>query len=369
MGRKVFIFPAAALLLALSAGAGAAHADTDTDKDKEAPKQPPADAAAGPPGLPAEAMGEAPPALPPPEPPPPVTLPEAVRPTIKTWVDHRELGLGEVVRLTVEIRRKPEHEFHLPGEVTFGQLDLIHKSLDTVDEKEGGWKKDTYTFDLIALTPGKAQIPPLKFGGVTKAGEILELESRKIELTTKDPTAGAKEPQLREAAPTVKVYEKNYLLLYFFAVLAGVFAVIALVWIIARNWEKWHPKAQIAPPPPRPPEEVAYEKLAALRGKLPEDLDDRKIWYVDLSEIMREYLANRFDFDALESTSEEIIESMKMKKTVGITQAELWKFLVACDMVKFAKYSSSNDEDKELVDEAFNIVKVTTPRKGEDASA
>ena len=362
MGRMVFIVPAAALLLVLSAGTVAALADTD------APKQPPADAAAEPPGLQAEAMGEAPPSLPPPEPPQPVTLPEAVRPTIKTWVDHKEIGLGEVVRLTVEIRRKPEHEFHLPQNVAFGELDLLDKSLETLDEKEGGWKKDTYTIDLIALTPGKTQIPPLKFGGVTKAGEILELESRKIELTINDPAAGAKDPQLKEEAPTVKVYEKNYLLLYFLSVLAGVFAIIALVWTIARNWEKWHPKAELAPPPPRPPEEVAYEKLSALREKLAEDMDERKIWYVDLSEVMREYLADRFDFDALESTSEEIIESMKMKKTVGITQAELWKFLVSCDMVKFAKYASSNDEDSELIDEAFNIVEVTTPRRGEDAS-
>ena len=359
MKSMVFMFPAAALLLSAVAGAGAAHADTDTAK------QPPADEAAEPPGLPPEAMGD----TPPPEPPKPVTLPEAAAPTIKTWVDHRELGLGEIVRLTVEIRRKPEHTFHLPHNVAFGELDLLDKSLDTLDEKEGGWKKDTYTFDLIALTPGKTQIPPLKFGGVTKAGEILELESRKIELTIKDPTAGAKDPQLKEAASTVKVYEKNYLLLYFLAVLAAIFAIITLVWYIARNWEKWHPKAELAPPPPRPPEEVAYEKLAALREKLPEDLDDRKIWYVDLSEVMREYLANRFDFDALESTSEEIIESMKMKKTVGITQAELWKFLVSCDMVKFAKYASSNNEDTELIDEAFNIVEVTTPRQGEDATA
>lgn len=291
-------------------------------------------------------------------------LPVSIRPTIKTILDKRTVGLGEVVHLTVSIRRRPDHEFHLPQEVSFEKLDLLDKKVETL-EKEKNWKTDQFSFKLIALEPGLAEIPPLRFGGVTKSGDVVYLETHKIEVAVRDPTTGQVEAKIKDVADVKKVYEKNYMLLYLLGVLAGVFLIISIVWYMARNWEKWHPRAPLAPPPPRPPEDVAYEQLRALETRPPVDEESKKKWYFDLSEVMRLYLANRFDFNALESTSEEIIKVMKMKKTVGITQAELWKFLLGCDMVKFAKYRGPAEEDKEIIEEAFGIVDVTTPRREE----
>jgi hypothetical protein len=292
---------------------------------------------------------------------PATSLPEQVRPSIKAWVDGKKVELGEVVHLKVSIRRRPDQELRLPMDASFGKLDLLDKTSQTTQEA-GGWRKDLYTFNLIALTPGFIEIPPLRFGGVTKSGDIIYLDTNKILLTVTDPTAGKADLKIKDVAPVVKVYEKNYLLLYLLGAVAGILLFMALVWYLARNWERWHPKALLAPPPPRPPEEVAFEKLQALRAAWP-DRESKKKWYFDLSEVMREYLANRFDFDGLESTSEEIIEFMKMKKTVGVTQAELWQFLVTCDMVKFAKVVPPDAEDREMLDEAGRIVEATTPKQ------
>jgi hypothetical protein len=286
---------------------------------------------------------------------PATSLPEAVRPSIRAWVDRKKINLGETVRLMVAIRRRPDQELRLPMDVSFGKLDLLDKTVKTTQE-EGGWKKDLYAFNLIALVPGAVEIPPLRFGGITKSGDVVYLDTNGVLLTVVDPTAGKVDAKIKDVTPVVKVYEKNLLLLYFLGAVAVVFLVLALVWYLARNWERWHPRAPLAPPPPRPPEETAYEKLRALRAAIPLDRDSKKKWYIDLSEVMREYLANRFDFDGLESTSEEIIEFMKMRKTVGVTQAELWKFLVSCDMVKFARVVPP-------VDEALRIVDATTLRQ------
>jgi hypothetical protein len=351
-----------AALLVPAAAAGQSAADSAAEAAAET-----ADDAAVDAGEPDSAS-----VLPAPLPPPPEveaepasSLPKAIRPKITTTVDKRRLGLGESVALEIAIRHKADQKYHLPQNADFGNLDLLHKSVDAVKE-EGGWVKEVFKFELIALEPGHLEIPSLRFGGVTKTGDVVYLESKPVGLDVRDPTTGKPDARLKAAAPTVKVYEKNYLLLWFLGIMAGVFLVIALVWYMARNWERWHPRAPLAPPPPRPPELVAYEKLQELRSRMPDERESKKIWYVDLSEVMREYLANRFDFDALESTSEEIIEVMKMKKTVGITQAELWKFLVNCDMVKFAKHASSGDEDRETLDEAFRIVHATTPKREEE---
>jgi hypothetical protein len=293
---------------------------------------------------------------------PALGLPAAIRPSITTKIDRKRIGLGETVNLEIAVRHKPDQPFHLPQNVGFGQLSLVSKASET--RKEKGWVTDTYRFTLIALELGYLEVPPLALAAVTPAGEILSLESGRVVIQVTDPTSGQVSPRIKDVAPVVKVYEKNYILLYGLGIALGVLAVIALVWYLARNWERWHPKAPLAPPPPRPPQEVAWEKLKVLREHPPMDNETKKRWYIDLSEVMREYLANRFDFDALESTSEEIIEAMKMRKTVGITQAELWKFLVGCDMVKFARYKPGGEEDREMMDEAMRIVEVTTARQG-----
>ena len=108
---------------------------------------------------------------------------------------------------------------------------------------------------------------------------------------------------------------------------------------------------------------MALEKLDALREDGMPDGGAKKGWYIELSEIMREYVGGRYGFDGLESTTEEIIVEMRGRKTAGLTQAELFRFLNECDLVKFAKYSPSEADDELAIDEAYRIVEVTTPEK------
>jgi hypothetical protein len=339
MKVTAFIAASAALLFARAALPQVPDASGQSDVPAEAAGEP-QDAADG--DIEEEAEAVAAPVLP--QATPALSLPAAIRPSITTKVDRKRIGLGETVNLEIAVRHKPDQPFHLPQNVGFGQLSLVSKASKT--EKEKGWVTDTYRFTLIALELGYLEVPPLKLAAVTPAGEILSLESGRVVIQVTDPTSGQVSPRIKDVAPVVKVYEKNYILLYGLGVVLGVFSVIALVWYLARNWERWHPKAPLAPPPPRPPEEVAWEKLKVLREHPPMDDATKKKWYID----------------ALESTSEEIIEEMKMRKTVGITQAELWKFLVGCDMVKFAKYKPGGEEDREMMDEAMRIVEVTTSK-------
>gem|GEM_PF-4327898 len=286
-------------------------------------------------------------------------LPAGIRPSVKSWVDRKKLKLGETLNFEVVVHRRVGHEVRLPSNVSFGKLDLLEKTMKNESQTKDGWTNDHYTFTLIALEAGAIQIPSIRFAVVTKGGDVFYMDTIPLEIAVADPSAGKVDPPIKDLAGVVKVYERNTPLLIFLGSLVLVFFVLVTVWYVARNWERWHPKAPKPAPPPRPPEEIAYEKLEVLKAKLPLQLDLKKSWYLDLSFAIREYLSNRFDFDGLECTSEEIIDIMKTKKTVGITQAELWKFLFSCDMVKFAKHVPSDTEDREMIDEAFRIVDVT----------
>lgn len=95
------------------------------------------------------------------------------------------------------------------------------------------------------------------------------------------------------------------------------------------------------------PWETAYERLDALvkrtQGSFNSDLPAKGEWgqyYSTLSDIVRRYFEERFEIRAPEMTSEEFLISLR--NFSGLTQESktlLGEFLVACDMVKFAKHS------------------------------
>jgi hypothetical protein len=291
-------------------------------------------------------------------------IPEDVRPSIKSWIEggKNEAGLGEALVLRVVVTRRPGDRIHLPADTSFGTLELVDKVMQTREGEEGR-VIDDYSLTLIGLEPGETRIPVLEFGGVLEGGEVIHLGTHARTITITDPTSGTKDDTPKDIAPVVDVYQEDYTLLYVAGGLLALVLIVLLVRYLAMNWKKWHPMAALAPPPPRPPEEVALEKLDALReGGMPEGAA-KKGWYIDLSEIMREYVGGRYGFDGLESTTEEIIVEMRGRKTTGLTQAELFQFLNDCDLVKFARYTPSDADDELALTEAYRIVEVTTPEK------
>jgi len=290
--------------------------------------------------------------------------PAGADPTIKSWIEGGgdDVGLGGTLVLHVVVTRRPGDRVLLPADTSFGTLDLVDKKLETRERKDGR-VVDDYRLTLIALVPGETQIPALSFGGVLEGGRVIHIDTPARRIVVKDPTAGAKDEAPRENAPVVDVYQEDYTLLYVLGAILGAGLIAFLVRYMLRNWDRWHPVAALALPPPRPPEDVALEKLQALRARGWPEARAKKGWYIELSEIIREYVGGRYGFDGLESTTEEIIRVMRGRKTAGLTQAELFRFLNDCDMVKFARYVPPESEDETALGEAFRIVQVTTPAR------
>ena len=84
-------------------------------------------------------------------------------------------------------------------------------------------------------------------------------------------------------------------------------------------------------------------------------------FYFFLSEILRGYLGERYAFEALESTSSELLESLRTLHTPGLQMKELAGFVLESDMAKFAKATPSLDECKASLEFAYRVVYATTP--------
>lgn len=111
--------------------------------------------------------------------------------------------------------------------------------------------------------------------------------------------------------------------------------------------------------PKRPAHEIAYEQLEILRQKNLIRQGKIKEYYSEVSDIVRRYLENRFLLKAPEMTTEEFLFYVRdYSQLLSGHKALLKEFLLACDLVKFAKYLPSAEETdtillsaKKLVDE------------------
>ncbi len=323
----------------------------------------PADTAAKPTPVPKAGKpdaGAAPP--PPPDEPLVSAIPKDRMPKIKLEVAPKTVTVGEVVHWRLEVVRRKEDRVHLPSTASFGGLEI--KSKDKREAPpEGDWVRETLEVSLVAFEPGDIVVPAQKLTAVDVDGNLSELETKEAHVTVKSLIANEPEPALKEdAGPGEVVMEKDYLMLWIAGTLAAIGLVVLLTLIGMKLWSMRKPKAAPPPPPPRPAEEIALEKLEALKRSTLLEEDKIKEFHVRLSEAVREYIGNRYGFDSLELSSEELILALRKVSITKVEYDMVLDFLGETDLVKFAKVLPTVIESKDLLDQSFGFVDRTTPK-------
>ena len=86
-------------------------------------------------------------------------------------------------------------------------------------------------------------------------------------------------------------------------------------------------------------------------------------WYVELSDIVRRYIEERFALRAPELTTEEfLIEAGRSAELTAAHRDLLSEFLATCDRVKFARYSPGDDESREALEVARRFLEESARR-------
>ena len=160
--------------------------------------------------------------------------------------------------------------------------------------------------------------------------------------------------------PPVPLLREDYTLAYAAAALLSVLLLVAGVFL----WRKFRPLPEETEtvevlPPPRPAHEIALERLRTLSER---NLPAKRQWerfHTELSFIVREYLQNRYNLDALEMTSDEILRTVRGMYLRGVDERLFLDFFGACDLVKFARYEPDETRSKALFDQAALLVERT----------
>ena len=118
--------------------------------------------------------------------------------------------------------------------------------------------------------------------------------------------------------------------------LAIVVVLILFIWYL-RKRKKNQPVFTRKPKPLPPPHITAIKKLEELRLAKIWQQGRMKLYYTQLTDITREYMEGRYHFDALEMTTDEILEALKERTANKEVVSKLGASLQLSDLVKFAK--------------------------------
>lgn len=149
---------------------------------------------------------------------------------------------------------------------------------------------------------------------------------------------------IKDIKPPVN-FPPNYTLLIILGIILLAAAVFFLVRFLLRRIKK---RAAIKAVSKKPAHIIAREALALLKGKNLPAQGKVKEYYIELSDIIRHYIEERFQISAPDMTTEEFLFNLYQADQLNQSHKELLKeFLNLCDIVKFAKYGPTEEEIEE----------------------
>ncbi|RKG83888.1 hypothetical protein [Corallococcus terminator] len=267
----------------------------------------------------------------------PVAL-ESVTPTAASArVEPESVHIGEpfVYQVTLTHPKDQRYELVAPkGDDSSVEL------LQQTRQRQDGPNDATTSFGLrfSAFELGTVALPDLAFDVATPEGpRRFVLKGKSVEVgSTLPPDANGQGAELFDYQPPQELPIRSWTLLY---ALAVALAVGLLAWALIRWWQRRPKREKVIPVLPL--DVRVRQSLDALKR---EDLPGRglvKDFYVRLSEIVRGYLGERYDFEALECTSFELMTHLRKIPTPGLPEDALMRFISESDLVKYARADAS----------------------------
>ena len=286
-------------------------------------------------------------------------------PVLSSSVDTSSIKIGEQINYEIKIKIDPASFFQLEENQSLSPFDIIEEfKIDTF--KKAGEINFTKKFSITSFEPGSFSIrsPKILIDDILYYSDSILIDV----LNVKVDTVSKKFFDIKNITELQKNNEgwwkKYFLGLFIFAIIFLGYKVYQK--IVSSKLEK--EKVPL-------PIEKAIIALKLLESKDLKKQLDYKDYYSKLTEIVKNYFEEDISLDALESTTDELIDKLELLKDAGklsLNSETIQNFksvLKTADLVKFAKSNPGIEmasSDKKLLETVLLDTKEAIPAPTEE---
>lgn len=282
------------------------------------------------------------------------------QPSVETKIDSTNMMIGEQMKMEVKVKHSNKTEVLMPKSIKLGgNIEVLSERDSTakISEKEIITSKEMM---ITSFDSGVYEISPIPIPVKEENGNWDTIFSKVMRLTVASPVIDT----TQDFAPIKDIFQEPMSfkedILPIILTILGIAVLIGLVWWYAKRKPKEEIEAKILAPEPEIPAHIlAFSELKKLEDKQLWQKGNFKTYHSEISHILREYLENRFEINALESVTYEIITELKQFNIEQQQLKQLENTLVMSDLVKFAKVEPSEDEHREVMKLSLEFVRET----------
>lgn len=264
--------------------------------------------------------------------------------------------IGEPATLEITVTHPSDQRFELMTPGDLGDFEYLGQERRRVDGAQTS--TTTIAVKLSAFQLGTLDTPALQLEIFAPQGTAtLPAPRGKLNVVTSLPAdAQTKGANLYDVRNPEELPIRSWRLLY---ALAGLLVGGALAYALYRYLNRPKPVAAVPEPPKEPLHVRATRALDALAKENLPAKGQFKPYYFRLSEIVRGYLGELYGFEALESTTPELLAALRSRITPGLPVPEVTAFAEASDFIRYAKTEPTPDDCKLHLELAYRIIHST----------
>jgi hypothetical protein len=280
---------------------------------------------------------------------------------INSSLDTTRIFIGDQIKFSITVDQPSGLTLSLPY-----LKDTLCKNIEILSgpvidsSRHDGLLRITEHYIVTSFDSGHYQIPPVFTELKNENGlkrfysDYAHLEVMRVQVAPADTTM--------KIYDIIKPYNAHITINEILPWILLIILIGAAIWIVRKYILKWKntktgTELVINPDPAHV---IAFRELEKLKDEQLWQKGEIKNYYTRLTEILRQYLENRYKVFSLELTTIETLEALVktgFKKDVNYNQLKV--ILTGADLVKFAKYVPEPSENESHFSNSWDFVSVT----------
>ncbi len=279
----------------------------------------------------------------------------------KVVLEPESILIGEHCRMLLNVEAPMDSHVKFPvlSDTVNKNIEIIEYGIiDTTYNKEKNNIILNRSYTITSYNEGYFPIEPFEFKMIYEKDTVLfESDARLLTVETVEVDLQSTHKDIK---PIIELPLTFYEILPYILLAILLISLILFIIYYFKYKKQKASKVSIWENPEVPAYAAALSKLEALRQSNYLKQEKFKQFHIELTDILRYFLEKRFNINAPEMTSGEILSKTKdiLEETDNSKLTEIFSL---SDLVKFAKHKPNINESEKMLKYAFEIVKNTIP--------